>query len=306
MSGRVDIGRSAVAALRDGLGIDDAGEHSDGAQGFAWNPFGWEQRVWAVPAFEGGDDPAASVHLRTELSLRLDGSTASMEALRFGLPLATLSGVVRSADDPGRLQLASSLRVRASNEKSWAVRLLAIAARLQLLEAFLLDRLASTPPPGARLPGPGFPGLEPATGISAEVGPDVAECAEALRALPGAHAVRIPGGLTASLPFGQGKEKGLLELVAQSRRPALGPGLSVVLTLPGDGGVAEAVELNEREIEAGSPTDLLGGWSARAGARVFTTFVPMAAWDRGLAVDIVQGFVRRVERLSIGPTSSPS
>jgi hypothetical protein len=306
MSGRVDIGRSAVAALRDGLGIDDAGEHSDGAQGFAWNPFGWEQRVWAVPAFEGGDDPAASVHLRTELSLRLDGSTASMEALRFGLPLATLSGVVRSADDLGRLQLASSLRVRASNEKSWAVRLLAIAARLQLLEAFLLDRLASTPPPGARLPGPGFAGLDSATGISTETGPDVADCAAALQALPGARAARTPCGLTASLPFGQGSGKGLFELVAQARRPALGPGLSVVLTLPGNGGVVAALELNESEIGAGSNTDLLGGWSARTGGRVFTTFVPMAAWDRGLAVEIVLGFVRRVERLASAPTSSPS
>jgi hypothetical protein len=304
MNGRADLGRGAVAGLRDCLGID-AGEHSEGSHGFAWNPFGWEQRVWAAPALGSGDDPARSVHLRTELSLRLDGAAASTEALRSHLPLATLSGIVRDADDPRRLLLASSLRVHPGNE-SWAVRLLAIAARLQLLEAFLLDRLASTPPPGARLPGPGFAGLDSATGTSTETGPDVADCAEALQALPGARVVRTPCGLTASLPFGQGSEKSLLELVAQARRPALGPGLSVVLTLPGNGGVVEALALNESEIVAGSNTDLLGGWSARTGGRVFTTFVPMAAWDRGLAVEIVLGFVRRVERLSSAPTSSPS
>jgi hypothetical protein len=301
MKGRAEIGRSVVCGLRENLGVDGA-EHSEGTAGFAWNPFGWLQRAWAEPG--PPDEPRPRVHVRTELSLRLDAAVASVEALRSRLPLATLSGVVRDEDNPRRLQLASSLRVHAGNE-AWAVRLLATAARLQLLEAFLLDRLAATPPPGARLPGPGF-GPVPATETTAETGLDLAECACALRGLPGARAVRTPHGLTASLPFGGGAEKGLLELVAEARRPALGQGLSVVLTLPGDGGVLEALELNEGEVGERSETDLLGGWSARAGARVFRTFLPMAAWDRGLAVEIVRGFVRRVERLAGAPTSSPS
>jgi hypothetical protein len=305
MNGCADVGERALAGLRECLGIEAAAP-SESRHGFAWNPFGWVQRAWAAPALARGEDPGRSVHLRTELSLRLDGAPASIEALRSRLPLATLSGVVRNADDPCRVQLASSLFVHSGNE-GWAVRLLTAAARLQLLEAFLLDRLASTPPPGARLPGPGFGlGLDRATETSAETGPDVAECAAALRGLPGARAVRTPSGLSASLPFGERAEKGLLELVAQARRPALGPGLSVVLALPGDGGVLEAIELNEGEIGERSDTDLLGGWSARAGGRVFTTFLPMAAWDRGLAVEIVLGFVRRVRRLASGPTSSPS
>jgi hypothetical protein len=306
MNGRANLGLSAVAGLRESLGVDIA-EHPEGSQGFAWNPFGWSQRVWTAPALAEGDASSRTVHLRTELSLRLDGAQASLEALRSRLPLATLSGAVRDPDDPRRLQLASSLRVHPGNE-SWAVRLLACAARLQLLEAFLLDRLAATPPPGARLPEPGF-GLGPGSAAEgpAETGPDVAEWAEALRGLPGARAVRTPGGLTASLPFREGREKGLLELVMQARRPALGPGLSVVLTLPGDGGVVEALELNELDIAEGSDLDLLGGWSARPGGRVFTTFLPMAAWERGLAVEIVRGFVRRVQRLTgVPPTSSPS
>jgi hypothetical protein len=301
MDGRADPGRSAICGLREILGVDGA-EHSEGTEGFAWNPFGWVQRAWTAP--QPADGPVSKLHVRTELSLRLDGTKASMEALRSRLPHATLSGVVRDGNDPRRLQLASSLRVHPGNEAR-AVRLLAAAARLQLLEAFLLDRLAATPPPGARLPGAGF-GLDAATETTAETGLDLADCAEALLRLPGARAVRTPCGLTASLPFGGGAEKGLMELAAEARRPALGQGLSMVLTLPGDGGVLEALELNEGEIGEESDTDLLGGWSARSGGRVFSAFLPMAAWDRGLAVEIVLGFVRRVERLAGAATRSRS
>lgn len=304
MNGRAELGRCAVARVREDLDID-AAAHSEWSHGFTWCPFGWAQRAWAAPAFEDGDNPGWRVHLRTELSLRLDGSPAAVEALRSQLPLATLSGVVRDPEDPCRLQLASSLRVHPGNG-GWAARLLAAAARLQLLEAFALDRLASTPPPGARLPGPGFGLGDSAPATSAETGPCIAECTAALREIPGARAVKTPDGLMASLPFGRGVERSLLELVAPARRPTLGPGISVVLTVPGDGCVLDALELNEREIGERSDTDLLGGWSARPGGRVFTTFLPRAAWGRGLAVEIVRGFVRRVARLESGPTSSPS
>lgn len=305
MNGRAELGPSAVARMRECLGIDAAAQ-SEWNHGFTWNPFGWVQHAWAAPALERGDDLGSRVHLRTELSLRLDGGKASIEAVRSQLPLATLAGVVRVAGDPRRLQLASSLRVHPGNH-AWAVRLLVAAARLQLLEAFLLDRLAATPPPGARLPGPDF-GLDadPALEMSADTGLEVAECAAVLRGLPGACAVKTPGGLTASLPFGGGAAKSLLELVAQARRPAVGPGLSMVLTVPGECGVVEAIELNEGEIRDESDTDLLGGWSARPGGRVFTTFLPMAAWGRGLAMEIVLGFVRRAQGLENAPTSSPS
>jgi hypothetical protein len=302
MNGRADLGRCAVAGVRECLGID-AAEHSEWSHGFSWRPSGREQRVWAVPAFEDGAPVGWRVHVRTGLSPRLDGSPALVEVLQSELPRATLSGVVRDAEEPRRLQLASSLRVHRDN-RDWAVRVLETAARLQALEACRLDELARSAAPVPAAPGNGQ-GADSSKGRAPEVWPGLAECGAALRGLAGSHVVETRGGLMASLPFGEA-HRSLLELRASAQRPALGPGLSVVLTLPGSGCVRDALELNESEIAERSDTDLLGSWSARRGARVFTAFFPVAAWGEGLAVEIALGSARRAERLANAPTSSPS
>jgi hypothetical protein len=302
MNGRADLGRCAVAGVRECLGID-AAEHSEWSHGFSWLPSGREQRVWAAPAFEEGAAVGWRVHVRTGLSPRFDGSAALVEVLQSELPRATLSGVVRDADDPHRLQLASSLRVHRDN-RGWALGVLEAAARLQVVEACRLDRLARSANPASEEPAAGRDADESASRTS-EAGPDVAECLEALRGLPGAHVVETRGGLMASLPFGEA-HRSLLELRASGQSPALGPGLSVVLTVPGSGGVRDALELNEGEIAERSDTDLLGSWSARRGARVFTAFFPAAAWGEGLGVELARACARRAGRLANAPTSSPS
>ena len=187
-----------------------------------------------------------------------------------------------------------------------AVRLLAAAARLQLHEAFVLHRLGATPSREDR-PEPGLGHGEPKVPLPAATWSDVDDCAAALRDIPGARAVRMPGGVTASLPFGEGVERCLLELLAIAERPAVGQGIEVVLTLPGgEGSLVDALELNEREIATRSDTDLLGSWSTRPGARAFTTFLPVAAWSRGLVLETVLGFVRRMRGVAGLPTSSRS
>lgn len=302
MNGRADLGRCAVAGVRERLGID-AAEHLEWSHGFSWRPSGREQRVWAVPAFEDGAPVGWRVHARTELSPRFGGSPALIEVLQSELPRATLSGVVRDAEEPHRLQLASSLHVHRDN-RDWAVRVMETAARLQALEACRLDELTRPATPVTAAVESGQAGAAAAEGAP-EAWPDVADCVAALRGVPGSHIVETREGLMASLPFGEA-HRSLLELRASAQRPALGPGLSVVLTLPGSGCVRDALELNELEIAERSDTDLLGSWSARRGARVFSAFFPVAAWGEGLAVEIALGSARRAERLASGPTSSPS
>ncbi len=230
MNGRLDLGREVVASLRECLGIDAAVSRVLPHR-FSWSPGGREQSAWVSPALEHGDDAGFRVDLRTDVSLRLDGCPEAVEALPSRLPLATLCGVVRHPDDPDRLQLASTLRVRAVN-RGRAVRLLAAAARLQLHEAFVLHRLGATPSREDR-PEPGLGHGEPKVALPAATWSDVDDCAAALRDIPGARAVRMPGGVTASLPFGEGVERCLLELLAIAERPAVGQGIEVVLTLPG-------------------------------------------------------------------------
>lgn len=259
-------------------------------RGLTWYPGGLTQHVWAEPVPRRGGLDAWRLHVRTWCLKRLVGSVEQMRALEELLPSLTLSALVRKPGSPSRLGLATAMHMNV-DRVDWTSRIIAAIARLQAHEADLLARSAAlrssgvapditTEPIGrdplraAPVPAPE---REPSEGAALDVLP-FSEIAEALRAHDGVRAIATPAGVTASFalaPEGDRYEFVLTEIRLAGRED-LGRGVALTMSLPvpAPPHLMHALVLNEAELQADSPTDLLGGWVLSDGALVHEAFVP--------------------------------
>ena len=122
--------------LRDALGVRASWRAAAGS--FQWTLCGAEQRAWRVPATSSGDVPAWRLHLRTYAVDGFSGSPAQLSVLSSDLTAPTLAGVVRTADVPAKLELASALDVPGGDFRR-VLRAVVVTARSQAAEAGYLS-----------------------------------------------------------------------------------------------------------------------------------------------------------------------
>jgi len=303
-----DLGRAVVVRFLQLLGVE--GACTPGEAGIQWSLWGASQRVWSEPVKVADYDAAWTVRLRTRALDGFIGSPAQLVALSTRLTLPTLAGVARSADQPTRLELASSFVVHQGNI-GWVAGALAVAARVQAIEARLfseskglawvglnpvVDMGAKVPEtllrePDSLLTG----GLDTEGSRQAWPESEISECADVLALRARAHAIRTPRGMTATFVVDSTTDtRSILEARADGVHPLLGRGLSVILRIPARGGPLDAIAANEREVGPWGNTDALGGWRAPQGGLLqYSSFYPDALYRRGLALQLVLSCARR-------------
>lgn len=283
-------------------------------RGVTWYPGGLTQHVWAEPVPRRGGLDAWRVHVRTWCLKRLVGSAEQMQALEAQLPSLTLSALTRKPGSPSRLGLATAVHMNV-DRVDWTSRVIAAAARLQAYEANGLARATAVRASGA-MPdvvtdqvGRDCPQAVPVPAIESEGPPlalDVlpfAEIADALRAHDGVRAIATHSGVTASFPLqseGDRYEFVLTE-IRLATREEIGRGVSMTMSLPmpAPTHLLHALVLNEAELLADSPTDLLGGWVLRDGSLVHEAFVPSALCNGEMIRHMAEAAARRAAWLRL-------
>lgn len=305
---RADYGSQALNRLHQLLGAET--EWTAGEVGFRWSLWGARQRVWSESVRGEGNRPTWRLRLRTRALEGFTGSLRQRSALMSTVPPATLAALVRSLVRPDRLELAITLDLHEGNF-GWALRTVAIAARVQAVTARILGESRT-------LDGAGLsPGVDPNAGLPVNlrkhpedvlfVGPrphTTAPCwppsefgalVGVLRGHAKARAVQTPSGILASLGHEEvEKARCILEVKSDTVRPTFGKGLSVVLTTAVRGGVLDAMLWNEREVGPQSRGDSLGGWWAcESGLLVHNSFYPDVLHRKDLALHVVLASTRR-------------
>jgi hypothetical protein len=302
----LDLGEEVLSRVWDRL---DRSEHvSEWNRGFTWRPDGVTQHLWSDRPVTQQSAPRWRVQVRSCLLRGFDGSSAQLDALRTELSNRTLGALVRSADERSRLQLATTFHVHHGNAQL-ATRLIAMVAQFHIAEVRRLarsERLVTTGvvpdvtapatavgPSASVADGP----LGTAFRFSPAAGPSMTRALEALRAHDGVRAVPTPRGLLASVPClpGDPAPRRALFEVGPSASGAIGPGMRMVLSLPGYANPLAAVTLNEEELSIHARTDLLGCWWAVDHVLRHVSFIPMGLCAAELMSDLSVGAVARAQ-----------
>ena len=284
-------------------------------RGLTWYPGGLTQHVWAEPVPRRGGLDAWRVHVRTWCLKRLVGSVEQMHALEVLLPSLTLSALARKPGSPSRLGLAAAIHMNV-DRVDWTSRVIAAVARLQAHEADVLTRDPALRASGAAADivteqlGREIPQAVPVPPVDREPFPLVAldvlpfgEIADTLRAHDGVRAIATHSGVTASFALiseGDRYEFVLTE-IRLTEREELGKGVSIAMSLPvpAPTHLLHALVLNEAELHAESPTDVIGGWLLRDGALVHETFVPPSMCNGEVIRHLAESAARRAAWLRI-------
>lgn len=306
-----ELGGNLLMRLREVLEVRS--EWFDGEpRGITWRLWGAQQRAWLDETTTRDGALTRRLQLRTSALEWFPGSLAQLSELSVELSLPTIAGLVRRMDRPSRLELATSLEVR-EDTVEWILKVLPVAARMQAAEARhfsqskALGRVGLIPEvdleskapvvlPSGRaklLPNHMVPRLaEPCLEDS-----EIEECAEVLQAQLRAHAVRTPHGFQATFRV-RSPEAGrsILEVTADSKDPAFGKGLLVVLSTPVRGGPQSAMVLNESEVSPLGRGHALGGWWAPTGGLLHhCMFIPDAIYRKGVTLHLLLAYARRAD-----------
>jgi hypothetical protein len=285
MHGVQDVGEEVLNGVRERLARS---RHvSEWDRGFTWRPNGVTQHLWSERPVRHASATRWRLQVRSRLFRGFDGSSVQLEALRAELSSRTPGAIVRSPDERSRLQLATTFHVDRANVES-AARLIALVARLHVADVQRLTRSARLAATGV-LPdvaeaavgaasASGADGaLGAALGASSVPPPPMTAALDALHAHDGVRAVPAPRGLLASVPCtpgDAGPRRALIE-VSPSMSGGIGPGMRLVLSLPGYAEPLTAVTLNEEELSVHARNDLLGCWWAVDHVLRHVSFIPM-------------------------------
>lgn len=300
-----DIGISAIEQCKSR--VTNPSTLVEGPRGFAVWHGPLRLTAWADAPFMVGEVEISRLHARTDFLSGFTGSDEQCTLLRRIMPQTIFSGIVRSPDDPSRLQLACSIYFAAAGDPCMLEHFL-IAASVQPAEIAVLtptrDELASVGLAVAEAPHPRLgliegdldifkKGLDPykaAGNQPAACGAD--EIEEAYLEFERSSFLQYCVLETQSdeciqLEFPCLHMTSLVKLATNVPHPVIGNGLISKLLLPNwpKNPVKFALELNERELTTNTQVNFLGGWSVdKFSTPTFTSFVPNRAHIRGMAV----------------------
>lgn len=284
----MDYGQRVVQEVFERLQIDEEWSLRT-ERGFTWWSGPLRQQVWAEEPFQDLGMTVVRVHARTDLLRSFECTEMDKIALCLLMSQGTLSGFVRDAEDPSRLQLASSVYVNESTA-NWMGELFTWAVITQNIEALLLrarsDKFFAGIPDDSVHPTSGKrDALDEMTSMiqtivapegkqdSLYIGGEMQGLSAEIQEPPTVMASSDPMGLTSELPF-KGRTS-MLRMMTDASHPEMGHGLLVTLTLPTsfDDAVEEALRLNGRELSELTRSHFLGSWCvAPSGSFAFASF----------------------------------
>jgi len=308
-----DLGSTALERVRDALEVDA----EDATSGLHWSLGGIAQQAWAGAATGADGWRTWRLHVRTRAIEGFDGQPASQAVLAEVLPEPTLAGLVRNANHPSQLELASSVDVYEFN-LDWAVRVLTVAARVQAAEAAALRsqtdalrKVACAPAVGVDAPA-ALDLLSPVV-LGGWARPDdiprwceseIGSFFDIIKAQMPARVVPTGRGLSAIFADpDSGEKRCTLEVQANTWHPSLGDGLSIALWVHARGGALDAVAWNEDETARRHLGVGIGGWwPLPAGQLVHRSFHPRMLYQRGAAHRLLQKYALRAHELLMAST----
>lgn len=269
------------------------------------------QQVWAEAPFEDEGITVTRVHARTDVFAGFTGSDSQLEALNVLMPLGQLSGFVRNADDPSRIQLACSVYVNEST-LSWISQFFGVCAVIQTVQAYnyleferdLALRIDRTPHPEI---GPIEYSRIALHGVTARlvdagnqrshfIGDDMRSIHEECQAPACVLATGDDVKVTAEFPF-LGRTS-LMGFSATEVNPNVGSGMLMTLKIPDKpaNGVMHALQMNERELNNLTRSHFIGSWCPIIDGRpTFASFVPNILRLPGLAQQLAQSMMMRAK-----------
>jgi hypothetical protein len=296
------LGLGALDQLWRDLRIDPEWGLRDG-RAFTWWGSRFATRVSADA--ETGEPNFRMVRVRAETDLVRGARTDPRSDLILATVarFASLSGIVRDPADPGLLRLHSSVYIYPDLSQPCAaghLRILRLAAALQAEEA---NRIAAAiaeavggEPAESPHPLTGYrPEPDEILGLwdfcgsqrgapSSWCGPEMSALAAELNEPPCLMATGDEDGVTAEYPFLG--ESSLVTFVTNEDHPSLGPGLLVMLRLPGvmdDGEAATlAMRLNGLERTAETGVAFTGSWCSDEKSVAWVSFFPTIVQQSGL------------------------
>jgi hypothetical protein len=300
-----DLGRAALDRLRELLDVETV--HEDLNKGWRWTLHGAVQRAWSLPAPVDRGYPMWRIHLRTRAIEGFSGTPGQNEALSIRVALPTVASLAQSSDAPACLDLASSLEVHRGNV-SWVPEILALVARIQVVEAHRLSQSR----------GFGWLGLRPAvesdiadpsllTGWTSTsqtpAWPDaeIADCVDVLVRRARAEVIPMPTRMSTSLMLDPSSGPPcILQIKTTATHALLGEGLQAVLNVASASSPLRAIVVNALELGAQGVGDSLGGWWATSGGVLrYCGFYPNALYRKGLALQLLLGYAERAHRTSL-------
>jgi len=314
-----EIGPRILASVYDKMMIDE--EWSLRQEGeFTWWGRELAQRAWCNGPIDDDGIVIQKLNFRTDLFQGYEGTRGQVGLLNILARRTSTSALVRNEEDPGLIQLASSLTVHEQIE-GWVTDLAAWTTSIQAAEAFILaahssDLMAEKvglsvavsehPETGARsvaddmlniIQHPVAPaGEQP----SVWAGEEMEKVLEILQGPPCVLATGDGDALSAEFPFGE--ETSLMRIDTTQAHPRFGNGCLMRLPLPleiekvaTDNGW---LELNRLETATLLGPHLLGSWCSDETGPTFVGFLPNAIHRPNDLINFSMSMARRAQWVS--------
>jgi hypothetical protein len=291
----MDLGQQILASVYEKMMIDEEWSLQQ-ADSFIWWGRELAQRAWCSEPVDNDGVILQKLNFRTDLFQGYDGTPSQVGLLNLFARMASTSALVRNEDDPGLIQLATSLSIHKQIE-GWVTDLAAWACSLQAAEAYLLAAHSSGlmieesglsvaasehPDTGARSVADDmldiiqYPVAPAGEQPSAWAGEEMEKVLELLRGPPCVLATGDGNGLCAEFPFGE--RTSLMRINTREAHPRLGNGCLMTLTLPlpvdDVGKDNNWLGLNSLETGDQPAPHLLGSWCRDDRGPTFVCFLP--------------------------------
>jgi len=288
-------GRDVINVVLDRL-EREGGWTAPRKDGFTYLGSGHATHVWADPPVFDDGFHLSRLHVETDFVRRAEKADDSALACLNNL---FLNAIIRDPDDPTRLRLHASFFVH-HDIANWVGPLFGQVIRLQAIEAAravspvaaqlggvpdLTPHPEAGPRPDFDIVLEGFEAFARRRGEAPCAWPsdDYIDLARIFQRPPCLHAVADVSGLSAEFPFLGGSS--LVTFVTNEDHPSLGPGLLVMLRLPGvmdDGDAATlAMRLNGLERTAETGVAFTGSWCSDEKSVAWVSFFPNVVQQRG-------------------------
>ena len=283
-------------------------------RGYSWWAHRLRQRIWAAPGIDDDGIEVARIFVQTDLVRGVTDASVARQAVDVLNAMAVGSALMVDAE-AGTVSCVASMWVH-QQTREWVARTLSVVGAIQVAQAHAIVEvvaLTTTGEPDESAHPSSGPRSEPdeMLGLLAmveSVGQQPSAWAnaglvETLQQVRGLPIVTLATGdemaMTIEVPYRQ--TPALIQLVTSEVHPALGHGLLVRLSLPGDAGPGSdwAAMRNRQETESSTRSHFLGSWVGSARFPTFVAFYPNFIEPAGMStLNIVLSTINRVRWLA--------
>jgi hypothetical protein len=309
----LDPGLAVVRFAYDNSRVDQRWSAPE-ERGYAWWAQRLRQRIWSEPGLDDEGIEVFRIFVRTDLVRGVTDTAQARLAVDAANAMAAGSALIVDAE-AGTVSSVASMWVH-EQTREWVARTLSVVAAIQVAQAHALVEVVallttgepdvSAHPTSGLRPEPdemlGLLDLVKQVGqrSSAWANADLVDTLGQVRGIPiVTRATGDESGMTLEVPYRQ--TPALIRLDTREAHPALGHGLLMQLSLPGDAGPGPdwAALRNQQETESLTRSHFLGSWVGSASFPTFVAFYPNLIQPAGMStLNIILSTINRVRWLA--------